>query len=70
MRAGCRLKIGVEKRVHQSAFTETSFGNTQNIEDKSILYALVDQLIGQAIESDMAREFHITQMIFKLKRRM
>jgi hypothetical protein len=33
------------------------------------LHALVDQLIGQAVESDMAREFHVTQMIFELNAR-
>lgn len=41
--------------------------DTQNIEYKSILYALVDQLVGQAVKSDMTRQFEVANMGFDLE---
>lgn len=41
---GC-LEVRVEKRVHEGALAQTRLADAENVEDESILHALVDQLV-------------------------
>lgn len=56
VRTGGGLEVGVEQRVHQRAFAQTSLTHAQNIEYEAILDAFVDQLIGKTIKSNMPRQ--------------
>lgn len=61
MRTGHRLEAGVEQCVHQGGLAETRFTDAHDVEHEPILDALVDQLIGQTVEADMARQLHGAQ---------
>lgn len=66
MRAGGRFEVRVEKRVHQRAFTQTSFAHAQDVENESVLNAFVDQLVRKTIEPNMARKLQVAQMVLVL----
>jgi hypothetical protein len=66
VRACSRFKVGVEQRVHQRALTQARFAHAKNVEHKSILHALVDQLIGKTVESNMPGQLQVAQVILVL----
>lgn len=58
MGTGHRFEARVEQRVHQRRLAETRFADAHYVEDESVLDALVHQLIGQTVETDVAGQFH------------
>lgn len=61
------LEVRVEQRVHERALAQTGLADAENVEDESILHALVHQLVGQAVKSDVPRQLEVAQEIVDLE---
>lgn len=67
MGAGGGLEVRVEQRVHEGALPQTGLADTENVEDESILHALVHQLVGEAVKSNVPCQLEVAQEIVDLE---
>lgn len=67
MGAGGGLKVRVEQRINEGALAQTGLADAENVEDESIFHALVHQLVGQAVKSDVPCQLEVAQEIVDLE---
>eukprot|EP01137_Pigoraptor_chileana_P014892 Opistho-2@5115 len=55
-----RLKVRLEKRIHQSGLAKTRLADAENVELISVLVPMIHELIGKTVEANISIQFKLT----------